>query len=166
VPHLDVPGAVYGKLFVSLQVVRGERAMDAYWWWTIAGIALVIAELISGTFYLLVLGLAALAGAGVAIMNYPFWIQALVASAIAIVGAGAVTRFRKAHAATPSVSLDVGQTVVLEQWVDEQHRLARVRYRNAMWDAKVLDEGVAAGRTLYINSVDGNTLHVSAVRPA
>lgn len=140
--------------------------MDAYWWWTIAGIALVIAELITGTFYLLVIGLAALAGAGVAILNHPFWIQALVASAIAIVGVVGVTRFRKAHTAAPAVSLDVGQTVVLEQWVDEQHRLARVRYRNAMWDAKVIDDGAAAGRTLYINRVDGNTLYVSAARPA
>jgi membrane protein implicated in regulation of membrane protease activity len=140
--------------------------MDAYWWWTIAGIALVIAELITGTFYLLVIGLAALAGAGVAILNYPFSIQAIVASAIAIVGVIAVTRFRKAHAASPSVSLDVGQSVVLEEWIDEQHRLARVRYRNAMWDARVLDESAAAGRTLYINRVDGNTLYVSAARPA
>lgn len=140
--------------------------MDAYWWWTIAGIALVIAELITGTFYLLVIGLAALAGAGVALLDQPFWAQALVASAIAIIGVGAVTRFRRARTATPSDSLDVGQTVVLEQWVDEPHRLARVRYRNAMWDAKVIDEGASAGRTLYINRVDGNTLYVSGARPA
>ena len=37
--------------------------MDHYWWWAIGGIALIIAELITGTFYLLVIGIAALAGA-------------------------------------------------------------------------------------------------------
>jgi membrane protein implicated in regulation of membrane protease activity len=140
--------------------------MEAYWWWAIAGIALVIAELITGTFYLLVIGIAALAGAAVAFLHYSFWIQALVAAAIAIIGVALVTRFRKSQASSPAVSLDVGQSVVLDGWVNERERLARVRYRNATWDAKVLDEqGAEAGHTLYIKHVDGNTLHVSAARP-
>ena len=125
--------------------------MEPYWWWAIAGIALVIAELITGTFYLLVIGIAALAGAAAAYLNYSFGIQAVIAAAIAIVGVTLVTRFRHSQASAPSVSLD------------EQDRLARVRYRNAVWDAKVLDaQGVETGRTLYITHVDGNTLHVSA----
>jgi len=140
--------------------------MDDYWWWAIAGIALIIAELITGTFYLLVIGLAALGGAMVAVLHYPFWIQALVASAIAIVGVIAVTRFRKTQTSTPSISLDVGQTVVLDEWINERDRLARVRYRNAIWDAKIIDEpGADGARTLYIQRVDGNTLYVSAARP-
>jgi membrane protein implicated in regulation of membrane protease activity len=140
--------------------------MDEYWWWAIAGIALIIAELITGTFYLLVIGIAALAGAVVALLHHSFWIQTLVAAAIAIVGVTLVTRFRKSQTSSPSVSLDVGQSVVLDGWVNERERLARVRYRNATWDAKVLDEqGAETGRTLYIRHVDGNTLHVSAARP-
>jgi membrane protein implicated in regulation of membrane protease activity len=140
--------------------------MDEYWWWALAGIALVIAELISGTFYLLVIGIAALAGAVVAVLRYSFWIQALVAAAIAIVGVTLVTRFRKSGASPSTASLDVGQSVVLDGWVNERERLARVRYRNAMWDAKVLDEpGAETGHTLYIRHVDGNTLHVSTARP-
>ena len=136
--------------------------MEVYWWWTIAGFALVIAELMSGTFYLLVLGLAAFAGGGIAYVNYPFWVQALVAAAIAVIGVAAVNRVRRARPSTPAPSLDVGQAVVLDAWVNRQDRLARVRYRNAIWDAKVLDEPAAeAGQTLYIRHVDGNTLHVS-----
>ncbi len=140
--------------------------MDEYWRWAIAGIALIIAELITGTFYLLVIGIAALAGAVVAFLHYSFWIQAPIAAAIAIIGVTLVTRFRKTQTSSPSVSLDVGQSVVLDGWVNESERLARVRYRNATWDAKVLDEqGAEAGRTLYITHVDGSTLHVSAARP-
>ena len=140
--------------------------MEEYWWWAIAGIALVIAELITGTFYLLVLGIAALAGAAAAFMHYSFWIQAPAAAAIAIIGVTLVTRFRNGQVSQPAVSLDVGQSVVLDGWVNERERLARVRYRNATWDAKVLDEpGAETGRTLYIRHVDGNTLHVSAARP-
>ena len=40
--------------------------MEAHLIWVIAGIILVIVELLTGTFYLLVLGVAAFAGAGVA----------------------------------------------------------------------------------------------------
>lgn len=141
--------------------------MDEYWWWAIGGIALIIAELITGTFYLLVIGIAALAGAAAAYLHYSFWMQAMAASAVAIAGVTWVTRFRRTQTSSPSVSLDVGQSVVLDGWVNEKDRLARVRYRNAVWDAKVLDEqGAEAGRTLYIRHVEGSTLHVSATRPA
>jgi membrane protein implicated in regulation of membrane protease activity len=141
--------------------------MESYWWWAISGIVLIIAELISGTFYLLVIGIAALAGAAVAYQHYSFWVQAVIAATVATVGVIMVTRFRVTQATSPDVSLDIGQSVVLDAWVSENDRHARVRYRNALWDAKVLDEqGAEAGRTLYIKHVDGNTLHVSTQRPA
>ncbi|MCE9639670.1 MAG: NfeD family protein [Betaproteobacteria bacterium] len=141
--------------------------MDHYWWWAIGGIALIIAELITGTFYLLVIGIAALAGAAVAYAHFSFWTQAVVASAIAIIGVIGVTRFRRTQDSAPGISLDIGQSVVLDAWVNEKGRHARVRYRNALWDARVLDEqGVEAGSTLYITRVEGSTLHVSATRPA
>ena len=90
-----------------------------------------------------------------------------MAAAIASIGVTLVTRFRQRQALSPDVSLDVGQSVVLDAWVHEQDRLARVRYRNALWDARVLDaQGVEAGRTLYITRVEGSTLHVSVTRPA
>jgi membrane protein implicated in regulation of membrane protease activity len=141
--------------------------MDHYWWWAIGGIALIIAELITGTFYLLVIGIAALAGAAVAYAHFSFWTQAVVAAAIAIIGVVFVTRLRKTHLSSPGISLDVGQSVVLDAWVNEKGRHARVRYRNALWDARVLDEqGAEAGSTLYITRVEGSTLHVAATRPA
>ena len=141
--------------------------MDDYWWWAIGGIALIIAELISGTFYLLVIGIAALAGAAVAYHYDSFWVQAIIAATVAVVGVVMVTRYRRTQASSPAVPLDVGQSVVLDAWVHEKDRRARVRYRNALWDANVLDEeGAEVGRTLYITRVDGNTLHVSTTRPA
>ncbi|MDB5808920.1 MAG: hypothetical protein JWN94_1042 [Betaproteobacteria bacterium] len=140
--------------------------MEDYWWWTIGGIALVIAELITGTFYLLVLGIAALAGAAVALYHHSIWAQVVIAAGVATIGVILVTRYRHSQHVVPDISLDVGQSVVLDSWVNERDRLARVRYRNALWDAKVLDEpGVETGRTLYIRQITGNTLHVSAQQP-
>lgn len=141
--------------------------MEPYWWWAVAGIALIISELITGTFYLFVLGVAALAGAATAYYTNSFWTQAEVAAAVAVVGVIFVTRVRRAQASAPRNSLDIGQSVVLDSWISEKDRLARVRYRNALWDAKLAEEqGAEAGHVLYITRVDGNTLHVSTTRPA
>ena len=142
--------------------------MDTYLWWAVAGIALIVIELVTGTFYLLVIGVASLAAAVSSHLGHPFATQAVIAAIVAVIGVLMVTRYRASQSAAPaSPSLDLGQSVVLDSWVSENDRLARVRYRNALWDAKVIDAGpVDAGRVLYIQRVDGNTLYVSATRPA
>ena len=136
--------------------------MDAYLWWVVAGIALVIAELATGTFYLLVLAVAAFAGSATAYAQQTFWLAAVVSAAVAACGVIVVSKVRMRRVAGSSGSLDVGQSVVFESWLSEADRLARVRYRYSMWDARVLDAGpLEAGRVLHIRSVDANTLNVS-----
>ena len=54
--------------------------------WAILGLALVIVELMSGTFYLLVLGVAAFGAALAAWLGQPFPVQAVVAAVIAALG--------------------------------------------------------------------------------
>ena len=136
--------------------------MDQTLVWIIAGIALVIAELATGTFYLLVLAVAAFAGAATAYFQQSFWLTAVIAAAVAAIGVIGVSRYRAPAQAKGGSSLDVGQTVVFEAWRSETDRLARVRYRNSTWDARVLDAAtIAAGSVLHIRSVEGNTLVVS-----
>ena len=141
--------------------------VEPYLWWAIAGIALIIVELLSGTFYLLVIGLAAFAGAAASYYGHSLWIQAVLAAAVATVGVVLVSRYRTSRTGAPAAALDVGQSAVFESWASETNRAARVRYRNAVWDAQVIDgTPLASGQTLYICRVDGNTLHVSTQRPA
>jgi len=137
--------------------------MEPYLWWGIAGFGLIIIELASGTFYLLVIGSAALVAALLAWAGLPFSVQAIVSSVLSIAGVVYVHHRRVANPPTEgSNMLDVGQSVTLDSWVDEPHRLARVNYRNAQWDAQVLGTGpVAAGAQLVISAVDGNTLQVT-----
>ena len=143
--------------------------MELWLMWVVAGFVLVIAELVTGTFYLLVVGLGAFAGAVVAWLGGNELVQAVTASAVALVGAFLVHNWHvRNRAATPHGSnfLDRGQPVVLEGWVDEGARVARVRYRGAWWDAKLRsDEHPAPGTTLYIDSQEGNTLVVATVPP-
>jgi len=48
--------------------------------WLLAGLLLVVVELMTGSFYLLILGIAAGIGSVVAYVGQPFWMQALVAA--------------------------------------------------------------------------------------
>jgi membrane protein implicated in regulation of membrane protease activity len=142
--------------------------MEAYVWWAIAGIGLIIVELMTGTFLLLILGIAALAGAAVAYFGLSFWAQVLVAGAIASVGMIWVSRTHgeklKTSRGKDEHTLDIGQMVELESWVSEADGIAKVRYRNATLDARVEGTRTPGGKMFYIRSMDGNTLHVASTK--
>ena len=141
--------------------------MDTYLIWLVAGFLLVIVELVSGTFYLLVLGIAALAGGVVAYTGLPFSVQAIVASTLAVVGVVWVNRVRRSSTAVKMRSLDAGQPAAFDRWADRAAGQARVKYRDALWDAMVVGEiSGEPGEVLYVASIDGNTLKVSKTRQA
>ncbi len=139
--------------------------MDAYLIWAVAGIVLIIVEMLTGSFYLLVLGIAALCAAGAAWFGLSFWVQAVITAAVAVAGVILVNRFRGKGKPASQQSLDVGQSVTLESWISEADGLARVNYRNALWEARVTGQRNAESRVFYIHAVEGNTLQVTATRP-
>jgi membrane protein implicated in regulation of membrane protease activity len=135
--------------------------------WLIAGFALIIVELVTGTFYLLVLGIAALVGAGIGYANGAFVWQALGASVVAVAGLVWAHRYRQTITPKRMQGLDFGQPASFDSWVNRDTGQARVKYRDALWDAQVgVDASGEPGEILYITSVDGNTLKVSKTRPA
>ena len=144
--------------------------METWLAWAIAGFVLVIAELVTGTFYLLMIGLGAFAGALVAWMEGGLVIQALAGGAVAVIGAWLVHIWHSRQPATPQGSnfLDRGQPVILEGWANETANIARVKYRGTTWDARLAQAGQhpAPGTTLYIEGQEGNTLLVAAAPPA
>lgn len=141
--------------------------MDVPLAWLIAAFLLIIVELVTGTFYLLVLGIAALVGAGIGYAGAAFVWQAIGA---AIVAVGGVIWVRKRHHASTQArmpGLDFGLPAAFETWVDKAGGRARVKYRDALWDARVVgDASGELGEILYITAVDGNTLTVSKTRPS
>lgn len=143
--------------------------MDEYVAWALVGLTLVIIELTTGTFYLLILGIAAFGAALVAWLGQPFPVQAIVGSVVAIGGCYGVHVYRAKNAAHQMPSVDAGQPATFENWVDAGGSLARVRYRGASWDALIEPTAgaePAPGTTLYVISTHGNTLKVSARRPS
>jgi membrane protein implicated in regulation of membrane protease activity len=145
--------------------------MELWLIWIVAGFALMIAELLSGTFYLLVVSVGAFAGAAVAWLGGGVLLQAVIGSGVAIAGAVMVHHWhasRQNADAGRSNLLDLGQPVILEGWANEAARIARVKYRGAWWDAKLArpDEHPAPGSTLYIEGQEGNTLVVASAPPS
>jgi len=141
--------------------------MDLSLIWLIAGFILIIVELVTGTFYLLVLGIAALVGAGVGYASGAFVWQAVGAAIVAVAGVIWVNQFKKKMAPKRMRGLDVGQPAAFDSWVNKGAGHARVKYRDALWDAQVAgDASGEPGEILYITSVDGSTLKVSKTRPA
>jgi membrane protein implicated in regulation of membrane protease activity len=145
--------------------------MELYLLWIIAGIALVIAEMLTGTFYLLVVGAGAFVAAVVAWLGLNVIFQSIVGGIVAIGGTLFVHHWHEARRnrdAGRSNFLDRGQAVVLEGWSNENAGIARVKYRGTSWDARV-DDPLARpvpGSTLYIEGQEGNMLLVAAAPPA
>ena len=134
--------------------------------WAILGLGLIVVELVTGTFYLLMLGAAAFGAAVAAWMGQGFGVQAVVAAVIAVGGCFGVHVYRAKNATRQMASIDAGQPASFEAWVDEGARLARVRYRGAQWNALVEGDAVPeAGAMLYVTATHGNTLKVTTRRP-
>src|SRR5687767_4829382 len=135
--------------------------------WAMTGLVLVIVELMTGTFYLLMLGLAAFGAAAAAWLGLEFPLQSIVAAILAAVGCYGVHLYREKNRAQQMPPIDAGMPASFESWLDAGARRARVRYRGASWDARVEGaEALEPGATVYVLAADGNTLRVAKNRPA
>ena len=135
--------------------------------WAVVGLVLVIVELLTGTFYLLVLGIAAFGAALAAWLGLQFSAQSIIAALIGAIGCYGVHLYRARNRAEQMAPIDAGMPASFESWLDAGARLARVRYRGATWDARVEGgDALEPGATVYVLNADGNTLRVAKNRPA
>jgi membrane protein implicated in regulation of membrane protease activity len=140
--------------------------MDHATVWAVTGLVLVIVELVTGTFYLLMLGIAAFGAALAAWLGLEFAAQSLVAAILSAAGCYGVHVYKARNTAQQMAPIDAGMPASFESWLDAGTRLARVRYRGASWEARVDGvEGIEPGSTLYVLAADGNTLRVAKNRP-
>jgi membrane protein implicated in regulation of membrane protease activity len=134
--------------------------------WAVTGLVLVIVEVMTGTFYLLMLGIAAFGAAAAAWLGLEFPMQSIVAAILAAVGCYGVHLYREKNRAQQMPPIDAGMPASFESWLDAGARLARVRYRGASWDARVEGgDAIEPGTTVYVLAADGNTLRVAKNRP-
>lgn len=140
--------------------------MPSWGWWFIAAFAVLAAELVTGTFYMLVLAVALGAGGLAALAGLGLTVQIVVTAAVAFGGALVLrrTRFgRIDNAEKTNLRLDTGQGVRIDAWNDDG--TARATYRGAQWDAELDPPDTARDQPLYIREIRGNRLILTARRP-
>jgi len=138
-------------------------------WWVIAGV-LVAVELATGTFYLLMMAIGAVAGALAAHAGLGATAQ-VVAAAVVGGGATAAWHLRRARAprsapaqANRDVLLDIGGTVQVDAW--SERGTARVHYRGADWAVRYSGTGTPAPGLHRIVALEGNELRVAPAEAA
>lgn len=141
---------------------------DLFWWIGAGG--LIVAELLTGTFYLLMVALGFVAAALVRLAGAGAAAQYTVAALVALAAVFALRRSRFGHrrqrrdaSANPDVNPDIGATVEVETWREGR---ARVRYRGAEWDVELAPGARADARFYEIAAVHANRLIVVEKKPA
>lgn len=131
-------------------------------WWLLAGTAVAI-ELMTGTFYLLMIALGLIAGAIAAHLGLGMAAQLVVA---ALVGGGSVAVWHWRRGRTPAplpaqanrdVNLDIGEQVEVAFW--NADGTTRVKFRGATWTAVPAHPGhTGATGSFRIREMLGNRL--------
>jgi len=137
-------------------------------WFIVAGI-LVIMEIFTGTFYLLMISFGLAAGGVAGLIGGDTSLQLIVA---AVVGAISTYALRRSHigspqkvevARDPNAHLDIGKAVKVNDWlIDGSGKsTARVMYRGAMWDVELEPHAVSKPGTFMIKELRGSCLIVT-----
>lgn len=132
-------------------------------WWVMAG-AFIAVEMLTGTFYLLMVALGLGSAAIAAHAGLSSTLQIVVA---AVVSGGAVVGWRGYRLKNPknlslsgknAVNLDLGETVMVEEWSPQG--TATVKYRGAKWSVTLADDSTPIAGPYRIVEVIGSRLMV------
>lgn len=142
-----------------------------WYWFGLAALAL-IGEALSGTFYLLLVAVALVAAGIAAYFALAFGLQLAICAIVIVAGAlvlrrVGVLKLRGDSTTNANVNLDIGQLVTVEAW--ESDGTARVWYRGAHWQAKLMQSAAAAAgatvaQTSTISSPQPGRYRIAGIR--
>jgi len=136
-------------------------------WLVIAGV-MVVLELFTGTFYLLMIALGLLAAALVAFLGWTVEFQVITAALVGAVTTISLRRSRfglankmKANR-DPNVNLDIGSSIQINEWQGSSTGVysARAMHRGALWDVMYAGKGVPEPGLYKIVEIQGSQLMV------
>lgn len=135
--------------------------------WLGAGIALIAAEVLSGDFWLVLLGLGALAGGGAMAITGNTWVSvavfAVVSVGLLVFGRPALKRkFLHGPGVRTNIEALIGATATTLSTVDSDG--GRVKLAGEEWTARSQIEGqvIESGKTVTVVEISGATAVVSA----
>lgn len=132
--------------------------------WLAAAGVLIVLELFSGTFYLLMMAVGLAFGALAAWLGAAMPVQTITAAVVGIVATALLHRSRFGRkprldaARDRNVNLDIGEVVAVDTWRDGH---ARVMYRGAPWDVALGPGAQPQAGDFRIVEVQGSRLIVA-----
>jgi membrane protein implicated in regulation of membrane protease activity len=132
--------------------------------WLVAAGVLVVLELFTGTFYLLMIAIGLAFGALAAFGGMSGAVQTIVAGVVGVLATGLLHRSRfgrpvRGNAARdPNVNIDIGQHITVDQWNNGR---ARVMYRGALWDVELGQGAHPQAGVFKIVEIQGSRLIVT-----
>ena len=132
-------------------------------WLAVAGV-LVVFEMFTGTFYVLMIAAGMAFGSIAAMAGVSVPAQIAIAAVVGVLATGLLHRSRfgrplkRDAARDPNVMLDIGQSIHVDTWSDGK---ARVMYRGAQWDVDLAPGAVAESGAYKIVAVQGSRLIVA-----
>ena len=138
-------------------------------WWVLAGSAVAV-ELLTGTFYLLMLAIGLVAAALAAHLGLSWTAQLVVG---ALVGGGAVVGWHVVRQRQPQqppaqanrdVNLDIGETVQVARWNPDG--TTTLKYRGAQWTAVPAPGAIPVAGPHRIREVTGSRLVLEPTQEA
>lgn len=144
--------------------------MNPWMMWAVIAGLVVILELFTGTFYLLMISVGLAAGAIAAVFTLSTSSQMIIAALVGSLATLALHNSKygwkgnKNAAHDPNVNMDIGQTLQVQDWQEQGNGkyTARAMYRGAMWDVELQHSAGYPGMYV-IDEVQGSRL---IVKPA
>jgi membrane protein implicated in regulation of membrane protease activity len=137
---------------------------DSTLWWLLAGAAVAL-ELLTGTFYLLMLAIGLVAAALVAHAGASLPLQLVVAAAVSVATVGGWhflrPRFNAGSGAGTNMDFDAGEQVHVDAWTADN--TSTVRYRGTTWTAVPAGGTPEGTGTHRVRHVDGSRLVVEKI---
>jgi membrane protein implicated in regulation of membrane protease activity len=131
--------------------------MAIYIYWFVLALVLLGLEMVTGTFYLLVVSIAAAVGGIAALGGMSLTWQLTLCALAVVAGTIILRRWKKGQVAVVAdTSFDVGQPVKVLAW--HENGSVRVFYRGAEWDAEPESPDMPRDGTFYIKAVRGSSL--------
>ncbi|HEY0487991.1 MAG TPA: NfeD family protein [Telluria sp.] len=138
--------------------------MNDWVMWLVAGGVLVVFEMFTGTFYLLMIAVGLAFGALAALFGLSVPMQIVVAAVVGLIATGVLHRSRFGRPAKHdasrdhNVNIDIGQRLTVDEW---QGGKARVMYRGALWDVELGQGAIPEAGSFKIVEVQGSRLIVA-----
>lgn len=130
--------------------------------WFIVSAFLAVAEIFTGSLYLILASAGAAGAALLSLLDAPVWSQILAASFITLVGWALLRKFRPQNKfplfqSNPDINMDIGAKVRID--TISVDGVITVRYRGTTWGARMVN-GLAAqlDKEYEIKQIDGSTL--------